>query len=323
MALTNPQFESIIKGYEDAQDRNRHIMITRRNHVYEQIPEYHQLDSQVSSLSIAHAKKMLFGDATSVDELKRQIAMISKQKAALLKAHNLPEDYLEPIYDCKDCKDTGYIEGSKCHCFKQQMIELLYNQSNIKVLLAQDNFSNLSYQYYEGEDLTRFQNAVKACKDFIANFGTDYTNLLFGGDVGTGKSFLSGCIAKELLDTGHSVIYFSAIDLFDTLAQHTFDSKSKVSLYNIHEDLYNCDLVIIDDLGTEMTNSFVLSSLFSLINERHLRRKPTIISTNLPFEQLRDRYSERIFSRITSLFQYYKLTGFDIRLQKNRMANRK
>lgn len=323
MALTNAQFESITKGYEEAQDRNRHTMISRRNHVYEIIPEYHALDSQVSSLSIAHAKKMLFGDETSTAQLKQQIADISERKIALLKAHNLPADYLEPIYDCPDCRDTGYINGEKCHCFKQQMIELLYNQSNIKVLLEQDNFSNLSYEYYEGEDLTHFQNAAKACRNFVANFGNEYTNILFGGNVGTGKSFLSGCIAKELLDLGHSVIYFSAIDMFDTLAQHTFDSKSKVSLYNVHEDLYNCDLVIIDDLGTELTNSFVISSLFSLINERHLRRKPTIISTNLPFEQLRDRYNERIFSRITSLFQYIKLTGSDIRLQKNRMANRK
>ncbi|MBQ7360230.1 MAG: ATP-binding protein [Lachnospiraceae bacterium] len=323
MALTNAQFESIIKGYEDTQDRNRHIMTSRRDYVYAHIPEYHALDSQVSSLSIAHAKKMLFGDASSVEELKEQIAHIGSQKIALLEAHGLPADYLDPIYECKDCKDTGYIDGAKCHCFKQQIIELLYNQSNIKVLLEQDNFSNLSYEYYEGEDLVRFENAVKTCKDFVANFDQDYSNLFFCGTVGTGKSFLSGCVAKELLDTGHSVIYFSSIDLFDTLAKYAFDSKSKVSLYNIHEDLYNCDLVIIDDLGTELTNSFVVSSLFSLLNERHLRRKSTIISTNLALEDLRDSYSDRIFSRITSQFKLCKLTGSDIRIIKKRMANRK
>lgn len=323
MGLTNTQFESIIKGYEETQDRNRHIMTSRRNQIYEQISEYHQLDSQVSSLSIAHAKKMLFGDTASIEELKQQIAHIGKQKVDLLKSHGFPADYLEPIYDCKDCKDTGYIEGNKCHCFKRQIIELLYNQSNIKVLLKQDNFSNLSFEYYEGEDLTRFQNAVKTCKEFVANFDQEYSNLFFYGTVGTGKSFLSGCVAKELLDSGHSVIYFSSIGLFDTLAQYAFDSKSKVSLYNVHEDLYNCDLVIIDDLGTEMTNSFVLSSLFSLLNERHLRRKSTIISTNLPLEELRDSYSDRIFSRITSQFKLCKLTGSDIRIIKKRMASRK
>lgn len=323
MALTNAQFESIIKGYEDTRDRNRHLMMSRRDQVYDTIPEYHSLDSQVSSLSIAHAKKMLFGDETSTASLKEQIADIVRQKQDLLKAHGLPADFLEPIYTCPDCKDTGYIDGAKCHCFKQQIIELLYNQSNIKVLLNQDNFSNLSYDYYEGEDLTRFQNAVAACKDFIANFDNDYSNLFFHGTVGTGKSFLSGCVAKELLDSGHSVIYFSSIGLFDTMAQYAFDSKSKVSLYNIHEDLYNCDLVIIDDLGTELTNSFVISSLFSLLNERHLRRKSTIISTNLTLEDLRDSYSDRIFSRITSQFKLFKLSGSDIRIIKKRMANRK
>ena len=323
MALTNAQFESIIKGYEDTQDRNRHLMMSRRDHVYDTIPEYHSLDSQVSSLSISHAKKMLFGDETSTAALKEQIAAIVSKKKDLLKAHGLPADYLDPIYTCPDCKDTGYIEGVKCHCFKQQIIELLYNQSNIKVLLNQDNFSNLSYDYYEGEDLARFQNAVAACKDFVANFDNDYSNLFFYGTVGTGKSFLSGCVAKDLLDSGHSVIYFSSIGLFDTMAKYAFDSKSKVSLYNIHEDLYNCDLVIIDDLGTELTNSFVLSSLFSLLNERHLRRKSTIISTNLPLEELRDSYSDRIFSRITSQFKLLKLSGSDIRIIKKRMANRK
>jgi DNA replication protein DnaC len=266
---------------------------------------------------------MLFGDETSTAALKEQIAAIVSKKKDLLKAHGLPADYLDPIYTCPDCKDTGYIDGVKCHCFKQQIIELLYNQSNIKVLLNQDNFSNLSYDYYEGEDLARFQNAVAACKDFVANFDNDYSNLFFYGTVGTGKSFLSGCVAKELLDSGHSVIYFSSIGLFDTMAKYAFDSKSKVSLYNIHEDLYNCDLVIIDDLGTELTNSFVLSSLFSLLNERHLRRKSTIISTNLPLEELRDSYSDRIFSRITSQFKLLKLSGSDIRIIKKRMANRK
>lgn len=159
---------------------------------------------------------------------------------------------------------------------------------------------------------------MRGClSQFVQNFKQDYHNLFFYGTVGTGKSFLSGCIASELLQTGHSVIYFSASGLFDTLARYAFDSRAKEALSGFYEDLYNCDLLIIDDLGTEMTNTFVASQLFSCLNERHLRKNATIISTNLSLEELRDRYSDRVFSRITSHYDLCKLTGPDIRMCKS------
>ncbi len=323
MALTNAQFETIKRNYEETQDRNRRLLATRIDYVYNNVEGYRELDQSVASLSVSYGKKALSGDESALDELKTTLADLSAMKSSLLKAAGLPANYLEPIYDCPDCRDTGYIDGKKCHCFKQQMIRLLYEQSNIEDMLATANFSVLSEEFYEGEDLLRFQNAVKNCKDFVETFKTDYRNLFFYGTVGTGKSFLSYCITKELLQNGHSVIYFSATALFDTLARYSFDHKLKEALYNTYEDLYNCDLVIIDDLGTEMTNSFVTSQLFACLNERHLRKKSTIISTNLTLEELRDRYSDRIFSRITSQYQLYKLSGPDIRIMKKRMANRK
>ena len=231
-------------------------------------------------------------------------------------AAGFPADYLEPIYDCKDCKDTGYVDGHKCHCFRQAEISLLYEQSNISRMLEKENFSTLSYEYYQGEDLIRFQNAVEECKKFTQNFRLDYRNLFFYGTVGTGKSFLSGCIAKELLEAGNSVIYFSAAGLFEALSQLSFDYKNKDELHGIYDGLYQCDLLIIDDLGTELTNNFVTSQFFSCLNERHMRRKSTIISTNLSLEELRNRYSDRIFSRITSNYTICKLSGTDVRMYK-------
>ena len=145
----------------------------------------------------------------------------------------------------------------------------------------------------------------------------DYQNIIFYGTVGTGKSFLSNCIAKEVIEQGHSVIYFSATNFFETLAKYTFDYKSKDELASIYEDIYTCDLLIIDDLGTEMTNKFASSQLFSCLNERHLGRKSTIISTNLSLEDLCDTYSERIFSRIMNYFLLCKIVGPDIRRLKN------
>ena len=139
--------------------------------------------------------------------------------------------------------------------------------------------------------------------------------------MGTGKSFLSAYIAKSLIESGHSVIYFSAVSLTDMLSKYAFDYKSRSDFSDPCNDLYECDLLIIDDLGTEVTNTFVASQLFSCLNERHLRRKATIISTNLSLEELRDRYSDRVFSRITSNYTICKLTGPDIRMYKKRAAN--
>ena len=150
--------------------------------------------------------------------------------------------------------------------------------------------------------------------DFIKSFPDDCGNLLFYGTVGTGKSFLSGCIANELLERGFSVVYFSAISLFASLSRYSFETNTKETLYNFSKDLYNYDLVIIDDLGTEVLSSFVTSQLFSLLNEREMRKKATIISTNLNLGELKERYSDRVFSRLTKSFTICMLSGPDVRM---------
>lgn len=316
MALTKSQYEWIRRSYEEKQNRNHRLLLERREQLYSAIPEYRTLEEAMGSLSIERAHALIDGDTSKANALKAKFQILSDRKKSLLTGNGLDEDYLSPTYECPDCQDTGYIDGEKCHCFRQLEISILYEQSNIEEMIAKENFSTLSYEYYKGEDLTRFENAVNISKDFVSGFKNHYQNLFFYGTVGTGKSFLSGCIAGELLSNGHSVIYFSSNGLFENLARYSFDTKSKETLYNFYKDLYNCDLVIIDDLGTEVTNSFVTSQLFGLLNERHLRQKSTIISTNLSLEELRDRYSDRIFSRITSNYTICKLTGPDIRIYK-------
>ena len=316
MPLSNSQYDSIIRTYEEKQNRNRYLLEERRNYVYQHIDGYRELEESTASLSVEQGKKLLDGDDSALTELRLLLKNLTEAKRGLLLSAGLPADYLEPVYDCPDCQDSGYMDGRKCHCFKQAEISLLYEQSNISRQLEKENFSTLSYEYYQGEDLRRFQSAVEAGKKLIENYDFDYHNLFFYGTVGTGKSFLSGCIAKEMIENGRSVIYFSAVRLFETLSQISFDHKSKEDLHNMHHDLYQCDLLIIDDLGTELTNNFITTQLFSCLNERHIRRKPTIISTNLSLEELRNRYSDRIFSRIMSNYQIYKLTGPDIRIRK-------
>lgn len=323
MALNNSQYNMIIRDYEKKQRKSRLNLEKNTQLVYDKIPAYEELDRQVSQTSIAQGRKLLSGDTNALADLKIKLRELSEQRAKLLKDYGFPSDFLTAKYECMQCQDTGYIENRKCNCFRQAEIELIYEQSNIKNLLKTDNFSNLSYDYYDGEDLERFTKAVKECQNFIKTFDSGYHNLFFYGTVGTGKSFLSSCIAKELIEQGKLVIYFSSSQLFDVLSKSTFDKESKEAASGIYEDIYECDLLIIDDLGTELTNAFVSSQLFSCLNNRHLRKKATIITTNLSLEELRDRYSDRIFSRITSNYGMCKLTGRDIRITKKLLLNRK
>ena len=316
MPLTNAQYDRIFRQYEEKQRQSRLETERRRDYVYEHLPKYRELEDETASLSVSQGKKLLSGDESALEKLRESLASLREQKRQLLLSANLPADYLEPVFSCPDCRDTGYIGREKCHCLRQAEISLLYEQSGLQEMLANNNFSLLSYEYHTGEDLSHFEKAVETCKIFVKNFDSDYHNLFFYGTVGTGKSFLSCCVAKELMDQGHSVIYFGATGLFDLLSNAAFHTKDREERQNAYSDLYRCDLLIIDDLGTELTNQFTSSQLFSLLNERHLGKKSTLISTNFTLAQLRDRYSDRIFSRITSNFEVCRLAGEDIRMYK-------
>jgi DNA replication protein DnaC len=206
------------------------------------------------------------------------------------------------------------------------IIDMLYEQSNLKHVLQNENFNTFSFSYYspnfvdaetDYSSLDTIQNAYQIAREFVDTFGKEFRNLFFYGDPGVGKTFLSNCIAKELIDQSNSVVYLSSYQLFDTLAKGRFDKDEMSEKLNKH--LFQCDLLIIDDLGTELVNSLTVSQLFLCLNERLLNRKPTIISTNLSLDALVDIYSERIFSRITSNYTMLKLTGDDIRIKKKLM----
>lgn len=323
MALTNAQYDTIMQGYNRRRLTARKIQEERTTEIYNKLPEYKDLDELTATLAIEQGKKRLTGDTGSMEELADILEDLNRQKKLLLTAAGYSVNYLDPQYTCSYCKDTGFIDGEKCHCFKQEMLDMLYEQSNIREVLANESFDDISFDFQQGDDLTRLQNAVTHAQNFVKNFDLDYQNILFYGTVGTGKSFLSNCIASELIKKGHSVIYFSSGDLFAKISEYAFRKNGRNSDTNPYEDIYNCDLLVLDDLGTELTNSFVISQLFTCLNERHLRRKSTIISTNLAMEDLRDRYDDRIFSRLISNYNVCKLSGQDVRIYKKRMLNRK
>ena len=324
MALKNTQYDEIMREYYRKQTEDRHEQEERIRRATEALPELAAIDHEIASLSVSSARKALEGDETALSHLRENIKALSKKKTELLTSHGYPADYLEMHYHCPDCQDTGYIGQEKCHCFRQAVIDLLYTQSNIRDILEEENFDHFSFRYYSDtavspttglSSLVTMKKLVAESMDFIRNFDTDFQNFFFYGDTGVGKTFLSHCIAKELIDASYSVIYFSAVQLFEHFAENTFGGKREEQSDGL-APIYECDLLIIDDLGTELTNAFTASQLFACINERILRRKATIISTNLALDDIKSIYSERIFSRLSSSYTMLRLTGDDIRIQK-------
>ena len=324
MALKNSQYYAIMREYEKTRMKNHDIQTARYEEVYKKLPEFKTLDDSISILSVQYGKKLLNGDEHALSSLKEELEILRSSKKQLLVSAGFPENYLEPVYDCPDCKDTGYIGNAKCHCFKHAIIQLLYEQSNMKEFPSEASFDNFSLDFYSSTQYDKttgrsaremMEDTLKICRRFIDTFDDEFQNLFFYGSVGVGKTFLSTCIAREIMNREHSVLYFSAPQLFSALAQTKFD-RNNTDAKNMSDYIFSCDLLIIDDLGSEYTNAFTAAQFFSCINERLIHRKSTIISTNLSLESLADLYTERSFSRITSSYAMLKMIGDDIRIKK-------
>ena len=321
MSLSNAQYDSIMHEYDRRQMERHRLIEKRKKEIYEALPEYKEIENQIASESIK-AGMAVFTNEDAIDNLKETIEELKRKKDLLLTSAGYSINYLNPPYKCPYCKDTGFIGTDICHCFKQAILERTYQSSNANTLLKDENFNNLSHEYHTGEELTKFINAEKASRNFVTNFEYEHGNILFKGTAGTGKSFLSNCIANELIEKGFSVIYLSAVSLFEKISSYKFN-KEKSNMDNPLKDIYTCDLLVIDDLGSELTNQFVCSELFSIINERYLRNKSTVISTNLDYSEISARYTERTFSRLYSYYDVYDLSGNDVRVYKKRIENRK
>ena len=322
MSLNNSQYNAIMRIYNQRQFQDKYEQDQRREEVYQKVPQIRQIEDEISSQAVRCARKLLDGDANAKEELKQHIEDLREQKEVLLSAFGFPADYMEMHYACPECQDTGYVDGRKCRCFKKEEIRLLYSQSNIEEVLLRENFDSFSYEYYDDRVvIPEIQMSVAYymlevhtwCKEYVENFEKKGGNLIFTGSTGVGKTFLTNCIAKALIDQYQSVIYLSSNDLFDVFSKNKFHYDTEEEMKDMYQYILDCDLLIIDDLGTELNNTFVSSQLFYCINERLLRKKSTIISTNLSMTMLRDTYSDRISSRIISQYSIIPLYGDDIR----------
>lgn len=333
MMYNTLSIDNILHGYEQTRLRNKRLLQDRTSEIYDKIPRIEEIDSKMRASYLRAARLNISGtkdDREEAQKIQSDNRLLSAEKEALLAANDYPTDYLKPIYNCNKCQDTGYVNGQRCECFISQIIDSLYLQSNLKNVLMKENFNTFSLDFYGKEAYAgkayspyeNITNILDTSKQFIKDFdtpGKERGNILIYGETGLGKTFLTNCIAKELLDNGHSVLYLSANELFEgILAEYLMNRKTELEeLYNY---IYNSELLVIDDLGTELTNNFVLSQLFEIINQRKIIGLSTLISTNLSMKQLRDRYSERIMSRIIADYTVFNIYGDNIRYQKRKKA---
>ena len=327
MSLRNDQFNQILREYDNRRFLNKHDLDRRRAEAYAAAPELKTLEEEMVALMAQSGRLALYGDQKSLMELKAKSFELKARQTELLIQNGFSSDYLALRYHCSKCKDTGYIGNEKCSCLKQAIADLIYEGSNIKNVLEHENFNTFSFKYYSDDyvdetiglsPLSNMQKIVASCKSFVRHFGKKQENILFQGYAGVGKTFLANCIAKELLDRGFTVIYLTAFRLFDILEKNKFarDEEAASVASGQFDYILDCDLLIIDDLGTELVNSFTNSQIYLIINERLLKQRSTIISTNLSLDNINSNYGERIYSRIIGNYTIRRIIGEDIRLHR-------
>ncbi len=324
MGLSNSQYESIMRSYQQRQLLEKRKLDERTAEVYAALPAVQELNAEIGRASVRSARMLLGGDPDAVQKLRETIADLREQREVLLRSKGYPDDYLEMHYECPLCKDTGYVDNRKCRCFRAKEIEILYRQSNIREVLKAENFDTFRTDWFDdekkdprtGKTVREYMEMVKdMCQRYVREFPEQKGSLLFTGKTGLGKTFLSNCIARELIEQCFSVVYLSAAEMFDIFSKERF-SREEDEDHTRSEYLTECDLLIIDDLGTELVNTFTVSQLFYLVNDRLIAKKGTIISTNLPTNQMRDEFTDRVMSRIISGYQIIPLYGEDIRVRR-------
>ena len=329
----NPQnLQALLVEYD--QKRNRAILDAESKKVklYSEFPALEKIDNDINSVSIYAIKSILTQrDPDASKKLQDELATLKEKKLKLLKKVGKSLEDISPHFECNNCQDTGYIKTSSgsvlCPCIKQRLYNIQYNNSNIYDLQNQ-NFEKFRLDYYSdtpdlqkyGYDVSPRENITKIkniCNNFIENFDNpDESNLLFCGNSGLGKTFLSSCIANEIIQKGKTVLYQTAPIMLDNIIDYKFGKTDN----NILKTISTVDLLIIDDLGTETKNSLKLTELFNIINSRLLNQNSkitkTIISTNLSLQDLYRTYEERILSRIIGNYKACYFYGEDIRIKK-------
>ena len=311
-------------------NQNTRIHQQRIEQIYNEIPEIKEIDIAIADIGISEAKRRILGETKKTEEYNDIIKELSQEKKDRLKEKGYPEDYLEPIYDCPDCKDWGDINGEVCKCVKNIKIKEFYKRSKLENILKNENFDNFNLDYYSRDDfknrqMTPYENALNIINDakrYVKEFDQKHESILIYGTGVIGKTFLVNCIAKALLDTEHTVLYLKSKEMFKEVLGtdiKTLNIADQEALKILNSYIFECELLIIDELGSEPLNLAVRPHFFEIINKRLLKNRATIITTSYDMDTLGDRYTERIRSRIEGDYILYNLYGKDFRLLKRKI----
>ncbi|MDO5040699.1 MAG: ATP-binding protein [Peptoniphilus sp.] len=319
-------YRKIDREYEIQRDKNQQELEDRKTEIYAKIPAVKKIDELILKLALeASIQQIKSPSGEGLRKINQDIYDLKNEKIKILKEKNYPQDYLNLQYKCAKCKDTGYLDnGAKCDCLKVKLSEELYEMSNISYMLEKENFNTFDLSIFSEEVVEKegisprenMENILKAVKKFMDTFHKkNDMNLLFYGPTGQGKTFLLNCMAKELIDKNYNVIYQTAFNLIDVAEEKKFRRNDMADMK--YKMLFDSDLLIIDDLGIELINSFSTSEIFNIVNTRLLRGKKTLISTNLTPKELSKTYTDRVFSRVFQKFFPLKFFGEDLRLKIN------
>lgn len=314
----------IFNEYEELRTKASNERRLRIDEVYLTVPRIKEIDDEIYSLGFGNMQNILKNpdEADKYNsEMKERFRVLKAEKQKLIEENNIPADYDKYKYECSLCGDTGYTpDGKKCVCFKQKLINAAYAKSNLGDILDKQNFDTFSFDYYSrekgNEEKSPYENMekiFKRVKEYCDNFDDEKKSLLFYGTAGLGKTFLSSCIAKNIIEKEKTVIYTRATQMFSVYEDYKFGRMSDRSVI---DDLYNFDLLIIDDLGAEAPNKNNAAFLFDLVSDRLSENKKIIINTNLNIGELVKIYSERFVSRVYENFELLRFFGDDIRVQK-------
>lgn len=318
--------QSLKRLYEGRKDKAKKDLEDRKVDIYRFIPKIRSIDDQIKTMGLRVAKAALYEPEKAKLELQiieEEIKVLQREKRILLEENQIPQNYLVHHYECDVCEDTGFLNSGKpCACYLQERIKLSYKHSNLTEILDAENFNTFKLDIFSQE----FSDSLKKspyqhmsevknqAMTFVKNFKhRNKDNFLFYGATGLGKTFLCNCIAKALLDKGYTVLYQTAFRTIDTISQFRFTNPKTEDMRFNYNMLLSCDLLIIDDLGTEMINSFSNTEWFNIINTRLLESKKTIISTNFTPQQVSEYYSDRIASRLFGYYNFIAFAGADLR----------
>lgn len=325
--------KNILKEYEQKRIIAQKNLELRKNSLFSKNPRLEEIEDNLNKLYLEKSKNILLNKSTS--NLDKNIDNLLEEKNNLLKELKIDKNFFFPKYECVFCKDIGYITSndgtsSMCNCLKQKIIDMNFNNSNIGNL-NKENFDNfninlfseeINFEKYSSKISPRenIKNIKNIALNFIKNFNDEEEkNLLFTGNTGLGKTYLSNCIAKEILNNKKTVLYQTASNMMDNIISYKFGNKD---LKDFYENLLNVDLLIIDDLGTESINNIKLCELFNVLNSRILNNNKitkTLISSNLSIQSIFNTYDERIISRLLGYYNICRFFGDDLRF-KNKIS---